>query len=171
MFNAAGNDNRDITGYNADSDDLIVVGATTSSDQRSGFSAYGSFVDIMAPGSSILATSYDGNGNSNYVYTSGTSFSCPFTAGLAALIWSAAPTLTADEVEQVLKESATDLGSAGYDNTFAHGRINSYQAMLHPLVQEGGGGGGGSGTNAPTKSPTTRPSDSPTSPPTTPLVC
>lgn len=45
VFNSAGNDNRDISGYDTDADDLIVVGATDSSDNRSSFSAYGSFVD------------------------------------------------------------------------------------------------------------------------------
>lgn len=153
MFNAAGNDNRDIRGYNADADDLIVVGATTSGDARASFSAYGSYVDVMAPGDSVVATTT----GSNYVYTSGTSFSCPLAAGLAALIWSAKPDLTPDEVEQVIKESATDLGAAGYDNTFAHGRINSYQAMLHPLVR-------GSGPTPPTPTPPSPPP--PTRPPT-----
>ena len=130
MFNAAGNENYEYVGYNADADDLIVVGATDSDDSRSYFSNHGSFVDVMAPGNNVFSTR-DG---SSYQYISGTSFSCPLTAGLAALMWSANPNLTPDEVEQVIKESAIDLGLSGYDNQFAYGRIDSYEAMKHPLV-------------------------------------
>jgi len=160
VFHSAGNDDRDITGYNTDADDLIVVGATDSTDNKSSFSAYGSYVDIMAPGSDIVGAGVDGSGNPGYYYISGTSFSSPLTAGLAALIWSANPNLTADEVEQVIKESADDLGAAGKDNVFSYGRINSYQAMLHPLVV-----GAAPTTPAPTSPPTP---PAPTSPPTTP---
>ena len=96
MTNAAGNDNRDLTPFGpADADDLIVVAASTSSNNKASFSAYGSFVDVWAPGSSVWTTT-TGNG---YTSTSGTSFSCPLTAGLIALIWSKNPELTPNEVE------------------------------------------------------------------------
>lgn len=124
---AAGNDGRNLTFGNRDNDDLIVAGATTSSDSRSSFSAYGQFVDVMAPGSSVLTA--DSGNDSDYAYVSGTSFACPLTAGLCGLIWSADPSLTPDEVEDILKQGADDLGSAGIDNTYGYGRINSYGSL------------------------------------------
>ena len=54
MFNAAGNDNQDITGYVSDVDDLVVVGATHVNNARSTFSAYGSYVDVMSPVTSVV---------------------------------------------------------------------------------------------------------------------
>ncbi|MBK8979545.1 MAG: S8 family serine peptidase [Planctomycetes bacterium] len=132
---AAGNDNRNLTFGNRDSDDLIVVGGTDENDLKASFSAYGTFVDLVAPGVNVATTGT--SSNSNYVYASGTSFACPLTAGLCALIWSRNPALTPDQVEAVLKGSTDDLGAAGVDNTFGYGRINAYKAM-----QQAGGGGG-----------------------------
>ncbi|MCG3128930.1 MAG: hypothetical protein CHACPFDD_03826 [Phycisphaerae bacterium] len=131
---AAGNDNRNLTLGNRDADDIIVAAATDQNDAKASFSAYGVFVDVAAPGVSVYTTS--SASTSSYAAVSGTSFACPLTAGLVALIWSADPTLTPDEVETVLKSSCTDLGTAGVDNTFGYGRINVYNAM----VLAGGGG-------------------------------
>jgi len=124
---AAGNDGRNLTYGNRDNDDLIVVGATDSGDALAYFSAYGQFVDVTAPGVSVYTT--DSGSNSDYAAVSGTSFACPLTAGLAALIWSADPTLTPDEVEQRLKAGCDDLGSGGIDNTYGYGRINVYGSL------------------------------------------
>ena len=124
---AAGNDNRNLTFGNRDNDDIIIAGATTSSDAKASFSAYGQFVDVTAPGASVLTT--DSGSNSDYAYVSGTSFACPLTAGLCGLIWSADPSLTPNEVESILKSGADDLGSAGVDNTYGYGRINSYGSL------------------------------------------
>ena len=125
MVNAAGNDERDLTTFgNADNDDLIVAGATTSSNTKSGFSAYGAFVDVMAPGSSVWTTEVGGG----YTPVSGTSFSCPLTAGLIALIWSANPSLTPNEVEAILKQSAKPLDLVN-DWNVAYGLINSRNAV------------------------------------------
>ena len=134
---AAGNDGRYLNFGNRDNDDIIVVGATDQNDQSAWFSAYGPYVDLVAPGVGILTT--DSQNNSSYSAVDGTSFSTPLTAGLIGLIWSADPTLTPDEVENILKQGCDDLGSGGVDNTFGYGRINVYGSLS--LV--GGGGGGG----------------------------
>ncbi|HZW10267.1 MAG TPA: S8 family serine peptidase [Phycisphaerales bacterium] len=122
---SAGNDGAYLNWGNRDNDDVIVVGSTTSSDNKSNFSAYGPSVDLMAPGSSVFTTTI----NSSYGSVSGTSFSAPLTAGLIGLLWSSDPSLTPDQVEEILKEGCDDLGSSGPDNTFGYGRINSYQSL------------------------------------------
>ncbi|GMU80800.1 MAG: hypothetical protein AMXMBFR47_06710 [Planctomycetota bacterium] len=131
---AAGNENRNMTLGNRDNDDLIVVGATDSNDAKASFSNYGVFVDLVAPGVGVATT--NSSSNSSYASVNGTSFSCPLTAGLAALVWSQNPALTPDEVEDFLKQGSEDLGTAGVDSTYGYGRINSYNS----LVLAGGGG-------------------------------
>ncbi len=123
---AAGNE---ATVYNGNrNDSVIVVGATDSSDRLASFSNYGSLIDLVAPGVSIRTTSW--SGDNSYTYISGTSFSCPITAGLCGLIWSRNPNLSPAQVEQVLRDSCKDLGTPGVDDTFGFGRIDAYQAML-----------------------------------------
>ncbi len=132
---AAGNDGRNLTFGNRDNDDIIVVGATDINDNKASFSAYGQFVDLVAPGVSVFTT--DSGSDNDYASVSGTSFATPLTAGLAALIWSADPSLTPAEVEAILKGGADDLGSSGVDNTYGYGRIN----VNGSLGLIGGGGG------------------------------
>ncbi|MFT7677990.1 MAG: hypothetical protein ACI8QC_001976 [Planctomycetota bacterium] len=122
---AAGNAGTQLNGNRDDA--VIIVGATTISDSLSGFSNFGPLVDLVAPGSAVFTTS--SGGDNSYASVSGTSFSCPLTAGLCALIFSSNPSLTPDEVEQILRNSCDDLGSAGLDDTFGYGRINLKQAM------------------------------------------
>jgi subtilisin family serine protease len=124
---AAGNDSRNLTYGNRNSDDIIVVGATDSSDTLAYFSAYGQFVDVTAPGVNVYTT--DSGNDSDYASVSGTSFATPLTAGLAALIWSYNPSLTPDQVESVLKQGCDDLGDSGVDNTYGYGRINVYGSL------------------------------------------
>ena len=122
---AAGNDGNSLSGNRED--DVIVVGATTSSDSKSSFSNFGPFVDLMAPGSSIFTTT--NSGNNSYGSPSGTSFACPLVAGICGLIFSADPSLTPDEVEAILRAGCDDLGSSGVDNTFGYGRVDMGSSM------------------------------------------
>lgn len=126
MVTAAGNDSRDLTVFGeADEDDLIVVGASTANDAKSGFSAFGSYVDVWAPGSSVWTTTLGGR----YTAVSGTSFSCPIAAGLIALIWSTNPQLSPNQVETILKTSTDNVGLRDSWNT-QYGRVNSYKALM-----------------------------------------
>ena len=122
---AAGNSNVNLSGNREDS--VIVVGATDQNDARASFSNYGTLVDVFAPGVGIVTTSR--NGTTSYASVSGTSFACPITAGLCGLIWSRNPSLTPAEVETILRQSCTDLGTAGVDSTFGYGRIDAAVAM------------------------------------------
>jgi subtilisin family serine protease len=124
---SAGNTGTDL-GY-SDNPDLISVSATNSSDAITSWSSFGNFVDVAAPGANIVTTSMNhGTGGWN-----GTSFSSPVTAGVVALIMSANPHLSPAEVEGILKASAVDLGPAGWDNKFGHGRVNAAAAVQMAL--------------------------------------
>jgi subtilisin family serine protease len=83
----------------------ITVGATTKSDQRAGFSNYGSCVDLYAPGVDIESDSYV---DDDLVVTmSGTSMAAPHVAGVAALYLQAHPTATPAEVQAALIAAAS----------------------------------------------------------------
>ena len=66
---------------------------------------------------------------SNWDYYDGTSMATPHTSAVVALIWSANPTMTANNVETTLKNNCDDLGAAGYDTTYGYGRINADRAL------------------------------------------
>lgn len=67
------------------------------------FSNYGQTVDLFAPGMNIVSTVP----GSNYDKANGTSFSCPVVSGVAALVWSYYPDLTALQLKEVLLISVT----------------------------------------------------------------
>jgi subtilisin family serine protease len=120
---SAGNNNTDY-GF-TDNPYIIHTSATNSSDAKASFSNFGDFVDVSAPGKSVLTVWQNGG----YGWGDGTSFSSPVTAGVIALIKAANPDLTASEVETILKNSADDLGSNGWDKYFGHGRVNAATAV------------------------------------------
>ena len=111
--------------YPAACANVVAVSATTSSDTRASFSNYGDWVDISAPGASILTTNRGGG----YGSWNGTSFSSPIAAGVAALILSANPSLTNAQVVDILTQNADDLGASGFDPYFGYGRVNAYQSL------------------------------------------
>ena len=83
----------------------ITVGATTSTDARASYSNYGTCLDIFAPGSSIKSAWYTSNTATNTI--SGTSMASPHVAGVAALVLSANPSFTPQQVRDNLVNSAT----------------------------------------------------------------
>jgi len=125
---AAGNNGRRILFYPAANDHVVGVAATTDVDTRASFSNYGPHVDVAAPGVGIYST-YPGT----YSAKSGTSMATPFVSGLATLVWSVNPALTAAQVQSVIEGSADDLGDPGRDDSFGWGRINAAQATVAAL--------------------------------------
>jgi subtilisin len=134
---AAGNSGNTATGstvnYPAKFDCVIAVGATDVNDKLATFSSTGSEVDVVAPGVRILSdykdvSPYDGR-NCDTLYMDGTSMACPHVAGTAALLLKANPSLTPAQVQEILKETAVDLGTPGFDNYYGYGRIDAAKAV------------------------------------------
>ncbi|MDH4068922.1 MAG: S8 family serine peptidase [Ignavibacteria bacterium] len=68
----------------------------------------------------------------------GTSMACPHVAGGLALLRDAYPDATVDELKYALMNTAVDLGTAGEDNTYGHGRIDLW-AAYNELAGSGSG--------------------------------
>lgn len=124
---AAGNYNTNDGAPN--SADIIAVSGTDSNDQKASWSSYGAYVDVSAPGTSIYTTTKGGG----YATASGTSIATPVTAATVALIMSANPNLKPAQIENILFTTSNDLGSAGWDMYFGHGRINAGAAVQAAL--------------------------------------
>ena len=106
-------------------DSILSVSATDSNDARASWSSFGSYVDVAAPGVSIYATTRGGS----YANVSGTSFSSPITAATVALMMSANSRLAPADIDRILKSTAADLGTAGFDQYFGYGRVDAYKAV------------------------------------------
>lgn len=136
VCNSAGNEGFNSThntlGAPSDGDSVICVGSVNSNKQRSGFSSVGLSVDgrikpdVCALGNgNVVAES--GSGSTGYSSGSGTSFSCPMTAGVCAVLLSANHSLTPMQVRQLLTQTA--------DSSFAPNRrrgwglINCWEAV------------------------------------------
>jgi len=113
-----------------DNPDLIAVAATDANDAVTVWSSYGELVDLAAPGASIVTTTTGGS----YMSTAGTSFAAPVVAGVAALMLAANPDLTPAAIEQMLEDSAVDIGTPGRDQYSGAGRVNADAAVQLALT-------------------------------------
>lgn len=128
---------------------VMAVAATNPDDTMAWFTNYGSFVEISAPGANVLSLRADetdmyGDGehivDEHYYRASGTSMACPHTAGVAALVWSAHPDWTADDVREQLHRTADDIEPVNpdYINGIGGGCLNAHSALsltARPLVR------------------------------------
>jgi subtilisin family serine protease len=121
---SSGNDGKFYTW--ADNPYVLTVTATDSTDVITTWSTTGDNIDICAPGVNVLTTATGGR----YGNASGTSFSAPIVAGVAALVLSINPSLTGTQLRTLLEQSADDLGPVGWDTGYGYGRVNAYKAVL-----------------------------------------
>lgn len=121
----------------ADADSIVSVGAVNSAGQLAGFSSTGPTADgrvkpeVVAQGVSVWIM-YGENG---YVSGNGTSFATPLTAGVAALVLSAHPTLTPLQVRDRLTTTAkalydSSVGMVSHPNNFyGWGMVDALNAV------------------------------------------
>jgi len=103
---------------------IIAVGGTNAQGTKAGFSCTGGHIDVVAPGENITVCSTPG-----YINASGTSLSAPFVAGLSTLLLSENASLFNDDIENIIRLSADDLGEAGWDASYGTGRVNLKRAV------------------------------------------
>jgi subtilisin family serine protease len=112
MAVAAGNDGLNACNYSpARAVNAVTVGATgafytgETTDTRSGYSNFGTCLDIFAPGSNIVSSWMGSTTATNTI--SGTSMATPHVAGVAAVLFGRYPTSTPAQIATMLRNSAT----------------------------------------------------------------
>jgi len=138
---ASGNDYGQVS-YPANSNpNILSVGAISSDGRRASFSNYGRELDVVAPGVGILSTVPNNSVSSE----DGTSMACPHVAGVAALILSVNPDLTAKQVADIIEQTAQKVGGYNYQNTYTrpngtwnnemgYGLVDAYKALQKATI-------------------------------------
>ena len=107
-------------------------------------SNYGYGLTLMGPSEVIAAEAAPAWGGITYDYWhnaisgdapfDGTSAAAPNVAGVASLVWSANPYLSASQVNGILQETAYDLGAWGYDYEYGAGMVNADSAVRRAIA-------------------------------------
>ena len=115
---------------------LIAVAATDTHDTKATYSNFSASIDLCAPGGDglplddgdIFCADLDGG----YAFGAGTSLAVPHVAAVAALMLSLNSALTPNQLKQILKETADDIGSLNPDVQpfIGSGRINALKALV-----------------------------------------
>lgn len=154
IFCATGNDYAATISYPASMAETIAVGASTNQDQRAPYSDYGQGLDFVAPSSGgtrrIETTDIQGqhgynskaDASGDYCEAEdnsgfgGTSSATPLAAGVAALMLSVNPALTAAAIRRLLRETAVKIdpingqyNADGWSQQYGYGRIDAAEAV------------------------------------------
>lgn len=111
--------------YPADYDVCVSVTSLTQAGANSTWCDYNEYKDIAAPGEGILTTANNGG----LASVSGTSFSSPLVASAAALVFAANPRLSATQVENALKQTATAVTGNARPQSGSKGALNVKAAV------------------------------------------
>ncbi len=110
--------------YPARDPHVVAVAASTQDDRIAAFSSSGPEVGITGPGTDIYST-YKGQ---RYMTLSGTSMACPHVAGVAALVLSLAPEMSAKEVAELIFKTTTVIDEFSREQQGA-GLVNAKAAV------------------------------------------
>ena len=132
---SVGNNGDTTLNYPAAYSSVIGVGSVNHRNLRSFFSVYNSSVFVVAPGEMIASEVKDNeDGSFGITRISGTSFSAPTVAAMAALCLSMKPDLNHTGFEKLIAETSTDLGETGRDNYYGYGLINGEKLLKSLFV-------------------------------------
>jgi subtilisin family serine protease len=109
---------------------VLTVGATDQNDAPAPFSTLASTLDVAAPGVGLVGAvpaSRDPSGYSSSL--DGTSFAAPLVSAAAAWVWTLRPTLDATQVFDLLRRTARDVGSPGFDIATGYGIVSILNAL------------------------------------------
>lgn len=128
--NGQGSDGGQFPSYPASYPGVIGVGAIDTTGARVTASQIGPYVDLVAPGGSVLAPTRV----AGHAYQDGTSFAAPFVAGTAALVRAAWPKLTAAQVAQRLIATADPARGGSDSQEYGAGIVDPYRAVTEGVA-------------------------------------
>jgi len=137
----------------------LAVGAINRTASRASFSNFGTGLDVVAPGVEISTTDRQGTAGFNtaaspggdFTSLDGTSFAAPQVSGIAALILSINPSLTLQQVRNIIQSTTDKVGGVTYtlnageqtgltwNNEMGYGRVNALRALQATLPTVTGG--------------------------------
>jgi hypothetical protein len=132
---ASGNDGQDgnALSYPAAYPHVLTVAATQPDGSVAPWSSRSQFVDLAAPGAQIPVATVDPvTRGTGWAPEDGTSFATPIVSAAAAWIWTVRPTLDAGQVAQILRSTATDIGTPGRDPASGYGLLDLPAALSAP---------------------------------------
>lgn len=138
---AAGNNNEEAEYYPAAFPNVLAVAALSDTLQRAGFSNYGGWIDLSAPGVNIYSLRLK-DYNQGYGFLSGTSMACPQVAGVLALglsVFGPNGQVSAEEVLDCAFDTAIDIAGVnpGFETKLGAGMINA-EGVVQCVAQKGG---------------------------------
>ncbi|WP_237771249.1 S8 family serine peptidase [Kribbella sp. ALI-6-A] len=136
---SSGNEYSSAPNYPAAFPETISVGATDTNGVLTSFSSWGDSVDLAAPGWRIISTGPRALTDPAYLPYwggSGTSFSAPMVAAVAAMVRNRYPSWTPAQVEAQLKNTARDAGPRGRDPYYGAGVLDAANALGAPWAPE-----------------------------------
>lgn len=112
---------------------VIAVAAVDTNKEWSSFSNWGDAVDIAAPGRNVYSTSYvrlpQGGFDDSPTAADGTSLASPIVSGIVALMRAAG--IPASQIETILRRTAEDVNTYGFDQKTGYGMVNPYLAVTN----------------------------------------
>lgn len=114
--------------YPASDPHVLTVGATDVNNQPAFFTSGSPHVDLAAPGDLVWAA-VPTTATDKYAQVQGTSFASPIVAAAADLVWTARPTLDWTQLAEIMRASAQDLFTPGFDPFTGFGRLNIPAAL------------------------------------------
>lgn len=106
-------------------DEALAVASIDRSGGVSSFSSRGGYVDVAAPGGSILSTVRSGGWGT----MSGTSMATPHVAGVVAMVVAVEPALSPAQVRARITTTADEAGPVGHDHAYGWGRLDPSGAL------------------------------------------
>ncbi|WP_375562774.1 PKD domain-containing protein [Bernardetia sp. OM2101] len=126
---AAGNTAQELDFYPASYKHVLSVANSDGGDNRFSTATFSNYIDVMAPGARVLTT----NANGSQTYAWGSSYSSPFVAGIAGLVRSAFPNLSADQVGELIRVTSDDKynqpANVPFLEKLGKGRVNAFRAL------------------------------------------
>ena len=108
---------------------VISVASVDSNGSYSSFSYHNSFVDVAACGGSVHVLDFKNLAPSGYKTDSGTSFSSPYMASVAALVKQIEPEADVNRFRSLLQATSQDMGAPGWDTFYGFGIVNVGKIM------------------------------------------
>lgn len=133
---ASGNDSINSISYPANCNDTILAVGSIKRTGRLAKSNYGTELDLVAPGDSIVSTTP----NHHTGVKSGTSMACPHVAGVAALVLGRNPELTVTQVNSIICRNAKKLPNVSFSETkpdgtwneqYGYGLVDAYSSVIN----------------------------------------